>query len=167
MICTDRKVLFLHVPRTAGTSITRALSDVFGDQENGSTHWTLADYAARYDLSGYLVAMVVRNPWDHVVSFFEYRRQRGFETTVAGDAEECPTFRSFGLRDTNFALRFERLDEDFRRLCNRIGIEAPELPKINWRPRQFASYRDYYDARTKDCVAQRYELTRRTFGYSF
>lgn len=64
----------------------------------------------------------------------------------------------------DFIGRFETLEEDFNKVCNRLSIER-RLPHKN--PSKHASYRDYYNERTcrlvKDAFAQDIAL----LGYEF
>jgi hypothetical protein len=64
----------------------------------------------------------------------------------------------------DFVGRFERLEEDAGYLFRRIGVEAA-LPRLN--ASCHGLYRDYYTARTRDLVAQRFARDIERFGYRF
>jgi hypothetical protein len=68
----------VHIPKTGGTSITKALKD-YGLLGEG--HHSLREIRKIYNISIYEAAQyfkfaVVRNPWDIVVSNFHYSRMK-------------------------------------------------------------------------------------------
>ena len=80
-ICFDRKLLFVHIPKTAGLST----HDYFGFENNtkklcGSVlnnsvdvrHLPLFAINELYDLTGYFKFCFIRNPWDRAVSSFKF-----------------------------------------------------------------------------------------------
>lgn len=62
-------------------------------------------------------------------------------------------------------LRFEKLQEDFAGFAEQLGIPG-QLPHMNKTPRD-ADYRKYYNATTKQAVAERFRRDLDYFGYSF
>lgn len=88
----------------------------------------------------------------------------------------------------DFVGRFESLQNDFDRVCEKIGLPQSEIPHINssrgqandkassgslipWRRRptfpSFSTYQDYYDDESRELVAQLYEADIDRFGYEF
>jgi hypothetical protein len=65
----------------------------------------------------------------------------------------------------DYVARFERLEEDWRIICNRIGVDAIPLPHENRSER--VHYREYYDQETRDQVAKRFSWSIEQFGYEF
>jgi len=136
----------------------------------------------RYD-SLFTLAFV-RNPWDWMVSMYEYLR--GETTHRHHPAVRRMTFAQYvdfeisrGRRSqsvfivdrdghvmVNFVGRFERLHADFARLCAALDVEA-RLPHLN-RSRR-ADYRTYYEddpaliSRVGDFLREDVER----FGYVF
>jgi tetratricopeptide (TPR) repeat protein len=76
LLCTNAshqyRVIFIHVPKNAGSSIKRALD------MPGGNHPTWRDYATYYPQlwSEYTSFAVVRNPWDRAVSAYQHARMR-------------------------------------------------------------------------------------------
>jgi hypothetical protein len=73
--------------------------------------------------------------------------------------------------EIDFILRFENLDQDFKQLCFRIGMDARELPtfgaqsgRVGERNRHYSSY---YDSDLRDIVAKRHAVDIARFGYEF
>ena len=103
MISRKNKFLFVHIPKTAGNSITKALQE-FSDIQltaapspsgisNGDNfwvtdkffgsikHWSLAQFenALKDDIESYISFSCVRNPWDRLVSAYFFFKQAGVE----------------------------------------------------------------------------------------
>lgn len=62
-------------------------------------------------------------------------------------------------------LRYENLDVHFPMLMAELGISSVVLPHVNRSDR--GSYRDYYDAESRQIVADIYEVDIKLFGYEF
>lgn len=97
MISREYRFIFVHIPKTGGNSVSRALLPYtesrleeaespagWGSGENFWTvdpvfgrdkHFTVDDYANVMDLRGYRLFTTVRNPWDRLVSLYFFRKQ--------------------------------------------------------------------------------------------
>lgn len=78
-----RKILFVHVPKTAGTSLLdlfnfkKSFENLYGyDKENNIsyTHLTLNFIKELIDIKKYFSFAFVRNPFSRMVSLFHYRK---------------------------------------------------------------------------------------------
>lgn len=101
IISPVRRFIFVHIPKTGGTSMAlalegRAMKDdiLIGDTPKAQRrkarlaaltpagrlwkHSTLADIAGVVDPSEFFVLTLVRNPWDRVVSYYHWLRTQGF-----------------------------------------------------------------------------------------
>lgn len=65
----------------------------------------------------------------------------------------------------DFVGRFESLDDDFARVCDKLGLPRKPLPHIN--KTQHRPYPAYYDEQMVADVAQLYEEDIRFFDYTF
>jgi len=122
----------------------------------------------------------IRNPWERLISFY-FSPHRGdvrwnrraflsFLDTVspASTYLELPDGtegRREPFQNVDAVIRFERLDEDFRAVCERIGIPYQPLPVRNRSSRD--DHRKYYDPHLVDAVGRRYRDEIAYFGYSF
>lgn len=208
VISHRHRFVFVHHPRTAGTSI----DTVFGcsrpffnpeQPDEPSRHLPLAWYRDRFpDLFPvYFKFCFVRNPWDRLVSMWTNSRERvmtelrnaeaSLATGIADGKQQRklerlverrrghPALRPFDewLRAVpygpqlidddgvfDFVGRFEELPEAWAEVCSRLGIVLP-LPHTN--RTQHRHYRDYYDAETRELVAERCSADLEFLGYRF
>jgi hypothetical protein len=127
---------------------------------------------------------VVRNPFDRAVSAFAYlqgikkiaRRYNfaSFCKAVLRDEPECdPHFQaqSDGLFHdgrllVDYVGRFETIADDWRVIAGRIGHPNLDLPHVGPSKRS-DGYRAYYDAQTRQIVADIYADDLASFGYDF
>lgn len=180
--------VFIHINKTAGTSIGRAIGLPIKD------HLTAAEVIARIGREKWDTAYkftVVRNPWDKVASHYEYRRKKN-KTEIAsrnisfsdwlrmtyGDEKNTFYFnnpRSFqpqvewlkdkdGKISIDFVARYESIIEDFDQIKQSIGMDV-NLPYLNASKR--AGYQSYYDDETREIVAHWFREDIETFGYRF
>jgi len=72
MILEKPKILFIHIPRTGGSSIEKFFNFVpSGDHYKKQTqHSTLEEYAEHCDVEKYFKFTIVRNPWDRLLSWY-------------------------------------------------------------------------------------------------
>ena len=136
MIDTKHKFIFVHVIKTAGTSISRALGQT---GVNHDTAQALRDRVGSKVWDEYFTFAFARNPWDKIYSQFKFNRQQytpsihSFEEYVryfanggqiSGDGNNpriLPwiTDKS-GKVIVDFVGRFESLQDDFNIICNKI-----------------------------------------------
>jgi len=143
----------------------------------------------------YLKVSSIRNPWDRVVSNWWWWVGRGGKGSFSSyikdryqshgrNAKDIGSEGGGGLPPmtkwlnagssrhsgicTNFLIRFERLDEDYLELCNRLGIASVQLPHAKGGFRKNKTpYQKYYTEETQNIIAHRYKGDIKLFGYSF
>lgn len=180
--------IFIHINKTAGTSVGRAIGLPVKD------HLMATEVIARIGMDAWDQAFkftVVRNPWDKVVSHYEYRRKKN-KTEIATrgipfsewviktygsdkDAFYYNNPRSFQpqvewLKDSagrvsmDYVIKFESLNEGFNHVKSVIGLDVT-LPHLNASKR--ATYQSYYDEETHAIVAHWFREDIKAFGYGF
>jgi len=124
----------------------------------------------------------VRNPWDRMVSNFEFKT-KGTDIIARNSNDSFEDFirAQFKSKKNNqfdyicdldgelncdFIGRFESLAEDYLTVQEMIGIEPVALPTLNASKRAKA-YQDYYTLETKVLVANYYQKDIDSFGYTF
>lgn len=112
IISPGRKFIFVHIPKTGGTSLALALEGrahrddiLIGDtpkavKRRGRVkalrekaagrlwkHSTLADLQGAVGATGMFCFTLVRNPWDRAVSYYHWLRGQGFDHRAVGLAK--------------------------------------------------------------------------------
>jgi len=139
----------------------------------------------REQFNSYFKFGFVRNPWDRVVSLYErkealeLRNQMSFEQFVDWIQYSSATCVHSGPHRyqldwfvdpdgevlADFIGRFERLEQDWAFVANKIGV-SETLPHTRANPRA-RHYTEYYNARTRDVIANRFKVDIERFGYQF
>ena len=121
----------------------------------------------------------VRNPWERVISFYfsphrgkiHWDRQLFIEfltnvppvsTHIALGEDDSGTGY---FKNIDYFIRFENLDNDFRRACALIGIPWTPLPVRNKSTKQH--FTKYYDDELVDLARNRYRAEIDHFGYEY
>jgi|TARA_R110000823_G_scaffold196632_2_gene327950 hypothetical protein len=106
-ISDKHKLIFIHIPKNAGTSITNHLEM----EDIGHHNWSY--YAARYPnkWSEYKKISIIRNPWDRVVSCYEYAKMENsywHSASIKSKAGKHPDYEL--LKDRTFEECLRILD---------------------------------------------------------
>ena len=215
MISHDPPFVFIHIPKTAGTSIENALQADLGALPNrkflkngtGKGHWfqhlTYKELKGRFpkkDLPSYFKFAFVRNPWDRVISEMIWRRRwpahrkhcRNLETFLRAPwwkgrfsaknraawgsradvgrhiiSQHKFIYDAEGSLLVDFVGRFESLEEDYQFIRTSLALEESPLPHQNKSARRRPHYTDYYNDKTREIVAERYQTDITKFEYEF
>ena len=140
------------------------------------------------DIHSFFVFSFVRNPWQRFVSTYantdphlcRQAEKQGIQLTGISFKEfvyRCKEIEHVHLLEqykfimdsqekvqVDFIGHFESLEEDFQRVCQRLGV-VKTLPHLNQSAHR--SYRRYYDEETRAIIAERYRADIELFGYTF
>jgi len=196
-ISHKHKFISISIPKTGSTSIRCAL-DKFSDQksvprEHHDTfyhHTTYSRLQEKLDyIDDYFVFAFVRNPWDRLVSQWNYMNrcaQSGgnlnYKKRCAKMLESIDSFSQFlkskhtieqclnwvqyqNCIGVNYVGKMETMQEHFNAVCDKIGIPRQQLPHVN--KTKHKHYTEYYDDETRQIVAEKYARDIEYFGYRF
>jgi hypothetical protein len=167
--------VFVHINRTAGTSIETAFNGPRQDhrlaseyiREMGREHWD-----EHFSFS------FVRNPWDRMVSLYHFNKmaygeKRAFDEWLRQVLVKPNRFQGpqidwlvdeDGEVAVDFVGRFEHLARDFSVVCGRVGANL-KLPRLNISNHRH--YLNYYDDEGRELVRRTCEKDIELFGYTF
>lgn len=186
---------FIHVPRTAGLSVTRAIYGL-----DTVRHFTIEQFLriAPEDIRSLPRFTIVRNPWDRAVSAYQFARGGGVPggSLIAHPQRyRGPAFSSFETFVTEYLVTHDRqrMDGVFRPqtyyvrdgrgaipfdhvgMFDRLPDTAAWLSAALGRAISITTsngtrhghYRDYYTPATRRIVGEVYRDDVETFGFEF
>lgn len=190
MIIKEDKLFFIHIPKTAGTSIEHAINGK--DNPLWARHYSYSQfslYPKKYDPKDYFIFTVVRNPWDRIYSCFLFTKFLKKESTFWCDSfEEYLKFveshdvkanqtqniiNDFnywtgGIQNLNHVARFENLESDLNPVKEYLGRDFI-IPHTNNNPIKDSgmSYKSMYTDYGVDLIREKYKHEIELFDYSF
>lgn len=206
LISDSHQFIFVHIRKAAGTSLRDILEQVSIPRNRGLWNKLLSrngiaidyhKYAFRKHsplieaqrsmpvdkFDQYFKFAIVRNPWERLVSEFEYTKKdlthsrnkkvtsMSFAEFVEFQAKRYDAFQSNMLKDKDGKIcmdyigRFENLEETLSHISQKINLDCTKIPHINKIKRK--SFREYYDSELVDKVSQYWQEDIKNFNYSF
>ena len=187
MINHEHKFLFIHIPRTSGTSIQKQ----FQNKETKDKHWTIHNWKEHLDqqtFNNYYKFTFIRNPWDIIIS--KYFDKGWYSSPIKGRGGEIGYYSGKNLKhflthyqpakhehgdsildyinpkQMDYIGRYENRKKDLEHIAKQIGI--PLNPQIHEKSHPDKEhYTKYYNHETREIVAKRYAQDIDYFGYKF
>ena len=193
MISYNKKFIFIHINKTAGTAVEQSLLE-YGDKRvepkndlnfeltyKQSQHSNYKEYkeylGSEYD--NFFKFTVVRNPFDRVVSY--YLKNSINQNNLSFSDWVIDRYKNKNFQDykrmysdythwidkdnTDFILRFENLSSDFNILKQKLNIDC-ELKYHNVNKNRL-HYKEYYNEDTKEIITNHFKKELNTFNYKF
>ena len=157
MICHKYKTVFIHIPKTAGTSVEAMFGFVkiknqnFFIEELKEKHWNAEQIKNKYGgyFDEYFKWTIVRNPWDREVSLYNMmKRQRRFlgmefkeflkKVVIPGkETKEKKVFQDqvdfLTIEDevsVDQIVRYEYLESGWKQVCSTINKPEEKLKHL-------------------------------------
>ena len=209
MISHKYKCIFIHIPRTGGTSIELSLCGRTWDRIDLKTkhvpHEVARKRYARY-WNEYFKFSFVRNPFDWLVSMwslsmevYNSKRRRRYkmapyfttdfkefvftmtryckpgyygQTWIPGmnkieHVDRMHAIQVRNLAGIDFIGKYEKLQQDFERLCTIINAPKKKLPITAPSTMRHKNYKLYYDEQLKLAVSKCWYPDLHVFNYRF
>lgn len=192
----SEKFIFVHIPRTGGTSLERLLLTIEGiasweDLENKNLvdsclgkikHMRASNIRSTVGEKkwrGTLKFSIVRNPFDKVISHFYQPYYRKINALSGASLEDFllayrPAPHEDGLtcsdyldEDLDQIIRYENYNEDVFRLLRDFDIQYSQIDTRIGYTRPEAHYREHYDSNTRSMVERIYADDLMRFDYHF
>ena len=178
MVSHKHKFIFVHIPKTAGSSLRFYMRDRY-DTLHVPHHSTAGQIKNKnMDIfDSYTKFCVVRNPWEREVSRYKFIKRNKSHTQYVHTLNGIKWFiQQTGKPYTyytdisnvctmNRLLRLENIQSDFREVCNELNIPAKRLPHMQRSVHRH--YTEYYDDETRKLVATKYEEDIDRYEYMF
>jgi hypothetical protein len=205
LISDSHQFIFVHIRKAAGSSIRDTLEplSLVKPTDNWSkiksrflrTEKDYKKYAFRQHDSitvakrlmppelfeSYFKFAFVRNPWDRLVSEYEFIRRRpdhgrhskvmkmGFEKYIVYQSKRFDAHQINMLADKDgnllmdFIGKFENLQDDWNRVTDKLGIENQEL--THRKKAGIKDYNSYYTDESRALVSELWKRDIEAFGY--
>ena len=182
MINHKDRYIFIHIPRTGGTSIEYVLNNNKSIPiPTSELHWKYIDYINNFNnIEKYYIFSVIRNPWDRLLSIYN-EPNNPFKIEDKTFNDWISNFLDIGPRNIlvnqyeyliymensyiNYICKFEKLEEDFNKVCDILKIKNKKLPHIN--KTNHIHYTDAYTDKTINIVKNLYFKDIEYFEYKF
>lgn len=194
-ISSKYKFVYIAIPKTGSETIRESLnlySNIHSESDKTSPYYwhtkskTLKNHFKKmnWNWNDYFKFTFVRNPWDMLVSLYKYFQ---INKTLSLPKDGGPEFKPFLLNRINesspsvscysnyysdgddilldFIGKFENIQTDFNKICDKIEIPHQKLPHKN--ATKHKHYTEYYDNETRKIVAKKYAHDIEYFGYKF
>ena len=137
VINPDKKFLFIHIPKSAGSSLTQALMRIPGSSKGPFTypHYTVEDYkkffSGKYNIDEFMIFGIIRNPWARLFSWYIFNQGR--YRSRPGRYTDQPAFKEkqFEVPFNEWLLTKEFItSEEFK--FNENPIPAQKRSQFDW-----------------------------------
>lgn len=163
----ERKIMFVHIPKTGGTSIESIIG--------GGGHSSINDvfHNRKSEVNQWMFVAMVRNPYERLVSAWAHCRQfkdqpfspnETFDQYIENLPERLwqvhlrPQYSFLMFQGTvrgSFVGDYENFQEDAQRILNYFGHPTVEIS--HKRKLEYGDWRDYYKQKHVDIVRRCYK----------
>jgi len=192
----DTKTIFIHIPKTAGISISTSLYSCIAAGHKGMSHYQYV--FSKKDFDNYFKFTFVRNPWDRLFSAYTYlkkggraREDRIFSSEHLSHIDSFEQFVMEWLTEKNiqkgihfipqtdmlflpgtsiipvdFLGFFENIEEDFQFVAKKMN-KTVAMQHLNASSSKHAEYKNHYTQAMINIAATVYQADIDALGYSF
>jgi hypothetical protein len=176
MVSDKLKAIFIHIPRTGGTSIESAFGINMTTLNLNEKHLSaiqIKNQIGDLKWDNYFKFSIVRNPYSRIVSmwkrqFYSQKNESLYKFLVhyKPAPHEYKSAEQTKILNLNidFIGKFENIESDFAIISNKINFKSG-LPHIE--KSSHSDYQDYYNKRTVAVVKYLFKSDLKTFNYSF
>jgi len=156
------KLIFLANPRTASTSVAKALMEI-GFERKGTHH-------SGGHRDGFLRFATTRNHWDAALSWV---LAHNFPMSIdslerAMNNEYISENEMWSFHDPEVVIYYESIEDELGCILSTVGLPTVKLPWENVSAnRKGRHYREFYTDETRDYIYNRFREEIERLGYEF
>ena len=184
MINDDHRFIFVHIDKTAGSSITALLNN--GKEKTEHQHKTINQMINREN-KDYFKFCFVRNPYDRLLSkyyydlrisnihkpgsvkncnnFNEWVLKHSFRINMVLPTQYSYVYDNYGNNLLDYIGRFENLENDFKFIKDKLSIEQDLGHRNKNTLEKDSNYMKYYTSESIKIVNKVYENDFKYFNY--
>ena len=183
----NKKIIFVHIQKSGGTSVLK----FFKNKKNHNKIKDDIKYLKnkKENINNYFKFTIVRNPWDRIVSFYHYHKQKLIKGIVVSntwkyiknlkfhDFLKSHQFQKWASRNNivdyitykdkiyiDYFINFEKLKDDFE-IIKKIADKHGVLPVTN--KSKHHNYEKYYDKKSKKIISDLFQREINFFNFKF
>lgn len=170
IVTPNPNAIFIHIPKTAGTSITRWLIKHNKGKKNGVKHSDMS----QHKLNDKFVFTCVRNPYDWVYSGWSYMKRfsgkgLSLEQYIMDDymlkmVNAAPQYQYIDVDRIDLILKYETLNKDFKKIQKKFNCDK-KLGRLNKSDRR-KDWSVMIKDDMKEKIYQTYKTDFEIFNYS-
>ena len=193
MILFDDRLFFIHIPKTAGTTIEESLNNSERICGRHMTYGDFIDANKNIDRDQWTFFTVVRNPWDRIHSTYQFNKRFSdisfpefvehisnyFDAMSKGETYYINQKKIFpyrlvqtfnwwtgGIQNLNHVIRFESLRKDVQNFYESTGYNIDLSVKHQFNPNR-TPYKEAYSTKERKIIELIYGEEIELFKYSF
>jgi hypothetical protein len=183
----DKKLIFTHIQKCGGTSVI----NFFKHRKNHNKIKFDIKHLKKIneDIDDYFKFTIIRNPWDRMVSFYHYHKEKILDNKFPtktwkyiknlnfSEFLKSNKFQSWALRNNitdyitynkktyiDYYINFENLEKDFE-IIKKISGKCGKLNKVN--KSNHLNYKKYYDEKNKEIISYLFNEEINFFNFKF
>ena len=164
IICDQHKFIFIHVPRTGGTSVRQMWKHWDKGDRTHTTYPMLLKKFPNRAFNQYFKFGFMRNPWERVYSLFckhvknsPVDTSKGFKYWMFDesrtDSNRHKQSAMHFLKGVDHVARYENFEEEWDYIFDKVKIPRTNIPHAN-KFRDTESYKELYDDEMLNFITQ-------------
>lgn len=193
VISDEHQMVFVHVPKTGGTTVSRVLISMLRDQPgvfigpaDDKSHLNIPQVLeTRPEIGKYYKFGFIRNTWERVLSMYMFtmRQMRGHKSSTSNQLSWEPSFRMWltqgpaliegrllaqthWVNDLDFIGEQKNLKADFDKVCDHVGLEKRSFPAWS-NCTAHRHYTCYYESEDVEYVREMYREEIELFNFKY
>jgi hypothetical protein len=157
--------MFIHVPRTGGTSVRQMWKQWDKGDRTHTTYPQLLKRFPKRNFHQYFKFGFIRNPWERVYSLYckhvknsPVDTSKGFKhwmfDETRTDSQRHKQSAMYFLNGVDYIAKYENFEQEWDYIFEKIDVPRVPVPLLNKFRSDSISYRDLYDEEMNDFITK-------------